>query len=49
MKEWDQIAGEWVDSGEVAPFVQVALRTRERKILHVIGAAVLSGSDVLDL
>ena len=38
-----------VDTGEVWPLVQVALRTSQGKVFFVVRPAVLLGDDMLDL
>src|SRR6187402_203236 len=49
VEQGDKNAVQWVQTGEVWPFVLVAIRTREAKVLDVIGAPVLSRNDVLDV
>jgi len=33
VKKWNAVAGRWIDAGCVSPFMSVALRARQCKVL----------------
>lgn len=49
MEQLRDFFGLRINTGQVRPFVQIAIDTREGKIIQIIGAAVDSGNDVFDM
>jgi hypothetical protein len=39
----------WIDSGKISALMQIAVLARVRQISEIIGAAMFSGDDVLDV
>ena len=38
-----------IDTCQIRTFVEITINARQRKVVYVIGAAVLLGDDVLDM
>ena len=49
MKEPDDFICVGIEGGQISPFVQIALMTCQREIIHFITAPVLFRHDVLDM
>ena len=49
MEQWNYLPSLRIDSGQVWPFVAIALRTTERQVIRLGRAVVLFGNDVINL
>lgn len=47
MKQPDDLTSLWIDSSQVRPFTQVAVRTRKGQVIGVVTATMLPWDDVL--
>ena len=49
MEQTGQLSIQRISPGNIGPFLEIAMETREREILHPACATMLLGNDVVDL